>query len=125
MARSEDLGQTWRDITTLGSGGAAMRLQKLHDGSLVMSEPGIFRSTDGGLTWTHTGQIDVTAAGGHGVGVASRVVELADGSWLVGGSYTPGEPWKMVEGETLEFYRSNRPGQDVEAPFDHQATLPP
>jgi hypothetical protein len=111
VARSEDLGRTWRDTTTLGIGGAAMRLQKLRDGSLVMSEPGIFRSTDGGRTWTRPGQINAPAAGGHGVDVASRVVEMEDGSWLVAGSYTHGEPWKIVEGETLEFYRSTDQGK--------------
>jgi len=111
VARSEDLGRTWRDVTTLGLGGAAMRIQKLRDGSLVMSEPGIFRSKDGGVTWNRTGKVDPRAAGGHSLDVASRLVELRDGSWLVAGSYTPGQAWKVVEGERLEFYRSADQGK--------------
>jgi hypothetical protein len=106
IARSDDLGETWRDVGTMGSGPAALRIQKLRDDSLLIVEPSFFGSTDGGNTWERIGHMDAARAGGNGAGVLSRAVELDDGSWLIAGEYTPGEAWKQVDGGQVEVYRS-------------------
>ncbi len=108
VAHSLDLGKTWIEKNTMGSGAACMRLQKLRDGSLFMSEPRFFQSTDGGFTWQRTGQLDPVLAGGHAADVASHIAELADGSWLLAGSESGNCPtaFTCTDGESLEIYRS-------------------
>jgi len=113
--RSDDLGKTWGDPVAIHPGGInCPRVQLLGDGSLLalgdLHGPGypvvFYGSADGGRTWTHLGTLDPAKSGGRGSCVPSRVTELPDGSWLVHGAYTPGEAWKVTDGETLEFFRS-------------------
>jgi len=114
VARSEDLGATWRKVGTIDCPSAAVRLQLLKDRSLLMSEPGFYRSTDEGRTWERIGQLNAKEAGGHEAAVVSRVVEMPDGAWLVAGSWStfPDQDfWNLNKSETVEVYRSTDRGK--------------
>ncbi|MBN1343937.1 MAG: exo-alpha-sialidase [Phycisphaerae bacterium] len=116
VRHSADLGKTWAKPVVVHPGGVnCPRIQKLRDDSLLVladireggKYPVVFYgSTDGGHTWSHLGKLDPVPAGGHDCCVPSHVTEMADGAWLVHGTYTPGKAWKVTQGETLEFYRS-------------------
>jgi hypothetical protein len=118
---SNDLGRTWTDPVVVSRFGTnSPRLQKLRDGSLlalsdIYGEPKypcvFFRSTDGGHTWTQAGKLDPIAAGGPESCVPSRIVEMADGAWLLVASHCPGEAWHIESGEQLHFYRSADQGK--------------
>jgi len=116
VRRSEDLGRTWQPPVALPVTGVnCPRLQTLNDGSLLLLADvhgavgltPLFRSADRGQSWQKIGELDAAKAGGHAAIVPSRVHELADGSWLVAGSWYPGgKPWEGTEGEQLEIFRS-------------------
>jgi len=115
VRRSDDLGQTWGAPVRVHLGGVnCPRIQKLQDGSLLAVTdvhigpyPLVFyRSTDGGQTWVHLGNLEPVVSGGHGTCVPGHVIELPDGSWLAQGTHTPGKAWHVTQGETAEFFRS-------------------
>ena len=120
VRRSIDLGRTWNEPVVVIPGGVnCPRIQKLKDGSLLVAAdlrtflhgPGydvvFVRSWDGGNTWKSVGTLIPSQVGGHSACVPSRVTELPDGSWIIIGSWYPGDkPWHGAEGEILEFYHS-------------------
>jgi hypothetical protein len=133
--RSSDLGRTWSAPVSIHPQGInCPRIQALRDGSLLalgdLHAPRypvvLYTSTDDGRSWSPAGTLDPAAAGGHGTCVPSRVTEAGDdssgddssgdgssgdGSWILHGTYTPGEAWKVTAGETIEFYRSEDRGK--------------
>ncbi len=132
IRHSSDLGRTWGDAMRIFPGGVnCPRLQKLRDGSLLLladvakREVVIFTSRDGGHKWTRLASLTPAASGGNPAVVPSRVTELADGSWLLTGSWYPGaNPWKGTEGERLEFFRSTDRGKTWKF-LSHLQTYPP
>jgi hypothetical protein len=129
-AHSNDLGKTWTEPVVLShESTGSPRVNRLRDGSLLalqnVCEPlapiVFFRSTDAGRTWKQIGKLDPKTAGGPEAAVPSRIVELADGAWLVAASHTPGKMGQLTGGETLEFYRSDDEGKT----WLHYSTLNP
>ncbi len=92
VAHSYDGGRTWGERIDSAGGG---RIQRLEDGTLLLE--GYYQSVDGGRTWTKLFSLDPVKVGGKGAMVPSRVAELADGSWLVVGSWYGGSPFDLTE----------------------------
>ncbi len=119
MAHSYDMGRTWTDATVIRQEDDAHcpRIQRLKDGALLITcskdqtKTFFLDSTDGGHTWTNLRWLDIAQAGGEGVVVTSRVLELDDGSWLLGDSAFTRLPQGGITGEKLQFYRSTDRGQ--------------
>jgi len=119
IAHSYDLGRTWSEPELLDPQGQGHcpRLQTLKDGTLLLLDDvgstKIYfrRSADGGQTWRSLPGFDPVAAGGSSqCYVPGRILELADGSWLLSTScYFPLPDGSRTE--KLDFYRSADQGQ--------------
>jgi sialidase-1 len=122
VALSDDLGRTWREGPLVHAGKVdCPRLQRLQDGTLlilcdIMERPTfvdviLYESLDGGRTWGNPRLILAPEAASQGLGQPTRLVELPDGSWLVGTSGFGGSPWNVTAALHLEFWRSTDRGQ--------------
>ena len=123
IAHSQDLGLTWSepDMVHPGSRGC-VRIQKLKDGSLLLiSDDGsirkgytdivMYNSLDNGKTWTNQPLLKSPRPGTGGLSEPSRILELADGSWLLTTSSYEGRPKNVTVACYVEVRRSTDRGR--------------
>jgi hypothetical protein len=109
LHRSTDYGDTWTTITyvmkrldkisdiaslIVGTGNTAL-IAGSSEGNMILSSPGLYRSTDSGQSWVHTISIPLTATaiGSNGAGGVHQLVASATGLRL---STDNGENWTVV-----------------------------
>jgi hypothetical protein len=126
VALSDDLGRTWREGPLVHPGKVdCPRIQRLRDGTLlilcdVLERAGfvdvvLYESHDGGLSWGNPRRMLAQKPASNGLGQPTRVVEMPDGSWLVGTSGFGGSPMEVTAALHLEFHRSTDRGQTWQA----------
>ena len=127
VVHSYDGGRSWGrpELITEGEGGCP-RIQRLKDGTLLMSgeaamNASFLRSRDEGRTWTDLRWLDSVASGGRGASCPSRVLEMGDGSWLVGTLYFPKDSEAT---EILQIFRSTDEGRSWQL-ISEPTTWPP
>jgi len=122
VAHSDDLGRTWSEggMAHAGSRGC-VRIQRLKDGTLfaICDDGGkredyrdivMYDSRDGGKTWTNRRFLESPRPGSGGLHEPSRILELADGSWLLATSSYGGTPYNVTEACFVEVRRSTDRG---------------
>lgn len=130
VVHSNDTGRTWgneiaikypdgEDVTGLN----CPRIQKLKNGSLLLladlrggAKTLFFRSLDEGYTWDQYSHLSSNDSDeGKMLIVPSRVLELADDTWLIGLTNIPGRSaWNMTESTFIEIYSSRDKGKNWE-----------
>lgn len=140
LYRSGDGGQTWDSGTPLPGLGREAYFTLLSDGTLLMTASVIstdyrnttgytyavlYRSSDGGVTWTSTNIQSADAPGGTTVVTSRNVLELADGTLMLGVGAKPRSEYLWRSHDMGLTWDKTLVPADPPAPFNEAANTIP